>query len=395
MEKIELLAPSGDLNRLKIAILYGADAIYIGGKDFNLRSNAINFTIDEIREACSFAHKYSKKVYLTLNIFFHNEDTENIEEYIKKVVDCKIDAFIVSDPYIISYIKDNYPSVEVHLSTQNSTTNYKAVEYFKKERVDRVVLARELSKDEIKEIIDKTGLDIEVFIHGAMCTCLSGRCALSNYITRRDANRGGCAQVCRFNLQTNEEKDFTMASKDLNMTTHIKDLIEIGVRSLKIEGRMRSPYYIATVISTYRKIIDSYYDNSLTEEKLAEYNERLKVVANRASSTHFFTKEADETDQYFSGRNEFSNQDYLGLIIDYDNANKCLVLKERNYFKVGDKVEIFTPDFKFYNYTVEKIYDENMNSLDVARHPEQILKLPFKESLPQYSMIRMLEKKED
>lgn len=395
MEKIELLAPSGDLNRLKIAILYGADAIYIGGKDFNLRSNAINFTIDEIREACSFAHKYNKKVYLTLNIFFHNEDTENIEEYIKKVVDCKIDAFIVSDPYIISYIKDNYPSVEVHLSTQNSTTNYKAVEYFKKESVDRVVLARELSKDEIKEIIDKTGLDIEVFIHGAMCTCLSGRCALSNYITRRDANRGGCAQVCRFNLQTNEEKDFTMASKDLNMTTHIKDLIEIGVRSLKIEGRMRSPYYIATVISTYRKIIDSYYDNSLTEEKLAEYNERLKVVANRASSTHFFTKEADETDQYFSGRNEFSNQDYLGLIIDYDNANKCLVLKERNYFKVGDKVEIFTPDFKFYNYTVEKIYDENMNSLDVARHPEQILKLPFKESLPQYSMIRMLEKKED
>ena len=393
MEKIELLAPSGDLNRLKIAILYGADAIYIGGKDFNLRSNAINFTIDEIREACTFAHKYNKKVYLTLNIFFHNEDTENIEEYIKEVVGCKIDAFIVSDPYIISYIKENFPSVEVHLSTQNSTTNYKAVEYFKNERVDRVVLARELSKDEIKEIIDKTGIDIEVFIHGAMCTCLSGRCALSNYITKRDANRGGCAQVCRFNLETNEEKDFTMASKDLNMTTYIKDLIEIGVKSLKIEGRMRSPYYIATVISTYRKIIDSYYDNSLTEEKLAEYNERLKVVANRASSTHFFTKEADETDQYFSGRNEFSNQDYLGLIIDYDNTNKCLVLKERNYFKVGDKVEIFTPEFKFYNYTVEKIYDENMNSLEVARHPEQILKLPFKENLPPYSMIRMLERK--
>ncbi len=394
MEKIELLAPSGDLNRLKIAILYGADAIYIGGKDYNLRSNAINFTIDEIREACTFAHKYNKKVYLTLNIFFHNEDTRNIEEYIKKVVDCKIDAFIVSDPYIISYIKDSFPSVEVHLSTQNSTTNYKAVEYFKDERVDRVVLARELSKDEIKEIIDKTGIDIEVFIHGAMCTCLSGRCALSNYITRRDANRGGCAQVCRFNLETDEEKDFTMASKDLNMTTHIKDLIEIGVKSLKIEGRMRSPYYIATVISTYRKIIDSYYDNSLTEEKLAEYNKRLKVVANRASSTHFFTKEADDTDQYFSGRNEFSNQDYLGLIIDYDDDNKCLVLKERNYFKVGDKVEIFTPDFKFYNYTVEKIYDEDMNPLEVARHPEQILKLPFKESLPAYSMIRMLERKE-
>lgn len=392
MEKIELLAPAGDLERLKVAFLYGADAVYIGGKDFNLRSNAINFTLDEIKEACDFAHRLNKKVYLTLNIFFHNEDTENIETYIKNVVECKIDAFIVSDPYIISYIKDNYPSVEVHLSTQNSTTNYKAVEYFKEEKVDRIVLARELSKEEIKEIIEKTKLDIEVFIHGAMCTCLSGRCALSNYVTRRDANRGGCAQVCRFNLETTEKKDFTMASKDLNMTIHIKDLIEIGVKSLKIEGRMRSLYYIATVVSTYRKIIDSYYEKSLTDEKLEEYNKRLKMVSNRTSSTHFFMNEADGNDQYFTGRNEFSNQDYLGLVIDYDKDNKCIILKERNYFELNDKVEIFTPDFKFYEYTVEKIYDENMNELEVARHPEQILKLPFSKEIPKYSMIRMLRK---
>lgn len=392
MEKIELLAPAGDLERLKVAFLYGADAVYIGGKDFNLRSNAINFTLDEIKEACDFAHKLNKKVYLTLNIFFHNEDTENIEAYIKNVVDCKIDAFIVSDPYIISYIKGNYPSVEVHLSTQNSTTNYKAVEYFKEEKVDRVVLARELSKEEIKEIIDKTKLDIEVFIHGAMCTCLSGRCALSNYVTRRDANRGGCAQVCRFSLETPEKKDFTMASKDLNMTIHIKDLIEIGVKSLKIEGRMRSLYYIATVVSTYRKIIDSYYEKSLTVEKIEEYNKRLKMVSNRASSTHFFTKEANKDDQYFTGRNEFSNQDYLGLVIDYDKDNKCIILKERNYFELNDIVEIFTPDFKFYEYTVEKIFDENMNELQVARHPEQVLKLPFSKEIPKYSMIRMLRK---
>ena len=392
MDRIELLSPAGDLERLKVTLSYGADAVYIGGEKYSLRANAINFTLDQIKEGCDFAHKLGKKVYLTLNIVFHNEDMEGVEEYIKQVVDCGIDAFIVSDPFIISHIKSNYPNVEVHLSTQNSTSNYKAVEYFKNEGIDRVVLARELSKNEIAEIIEKTGTDIEVFIHGAMCTCYSGRCALSNYVTNRDANRGGCAQVCRFAFGTDEEKDFTLATKDINMAKHIKDMIDIGVCSLKVEGRMRTLYYLATVIGTYREIIDRIYDNTLTDEVMEVLEYRLSKVANREVSTHFFNKEADYTDQYYTGRQELSNQDYLGLITGYDKENGCVVLVERNYFEPGDEVEFFTPNGDVYKYTISEIFDENMNKLEVARHPEQVLKLKFDVELPNYSMIRLMKK---
>lgn len=392
MTKVELLSPAGDLERLKVTLLYGADAVYIGGQKYSLRANATNFSLEEIKEGCDFAHKLNKKVYLTLNIVFHNEDMSEVEEYIKNVVDAGIDAFIVSDPFIISHIKNNYKNVEVHLSTQNSTSNYKAVEYFKDEGIDRVVLAREVGKKDMKEIIDKTHVDIEVFIHGAMCTCFSGRCALSNYVTNRDANRGGCAQVCRFTFKTDEEKDFTMATKDLNMAEYITDLIDIGVKSLKVEGRMRSLYYLATVIGTYREIIDRYYNKTLTKEIMQELEYRLSRVANREVSTHFFLKEADYDDQYYSGRQELSNQDYLGLITSYDEENNCIVLVERNYFKPGDKTEIFTPEGEIYKYTVDKIYDEDMNELEVARHPEQVLKLKFDHSLPAYSMIRLITK---
>ena len=394
MDRIELLSPAGDLERLKVTLTYGADAVYIGGQKYSLRANATNFSIEEIKEGCDFAHKLNKKVYLTVNIVFHNEDMDGVEEYIKEVVDAGIDAFIVSDPFIISHIKTNYPGVEVHLSTQNSTSNYKSVEYFKDEGIDRVVLARELSKNEIKEIIDKTGVDIEVFIHGAMCTCFSGRCALSNYVTNRDANRGGCAQVCRFAFEADEEKKFTMATKDINMARHIGEMIDIGITSLKVEGRMRSLYYLATVIGTYREIIDSYYDNTLTEEKLELLEYRLSRVANREVSTHYFNKEADETDQYYTGRQEISNQDYLGLITGYDHENKSIILVERNYFKPTDEIEIFTPSMEVYEYTVDEIFDEDMNKLEVARHPEQILKLKFDKELPAYSMLRLKKKGE-
>ena len=392
MKKIELLSPAGDLERLKVTLLYGADAVYFGGEKYNLRANANNFSLAEIKEACDFAHKLGKKVHLTLNIVFHNEDMSGVEEYIKDVVSAGIDAFIVSDPFIISYIKSNFPKVEVHLSTQNSTSNYKAIEYFEHEGIDRVVLARELSKKQIKEIIDKVHCDIEVFIHGAMCTCFSGRCALSNYVTNRDANRGGCAQVCRFAFKVPEDKDFTMATKDLNMARHIKDLMDIGVRSLKVEGRMRSLYYLATVIGTYREIIDRLYDNTLTEDKMKVLEYRLSRVANREVSTHYFTHEADFSDQYYTGRQELSNQDYLGLITGYDKDNKCLIMVERNYFEPNDEVEIFTPNNEIINYKVEEIFDEDMNKLDVARHPEQVLKLKFDRELPIYSMIRLIKK---
>ena len=394
MSKVELLSPAGDLERLKVTLSYGADAVYIGGQKYSLRANATNFSIEEIKEGCDFAHALNKKVYLTLNIVFHNEDMDGVEEYIKEVVDAGIDAFIVSDPFIISHIKNNYPQVEVHLSTQNSTSNYSAVEYFKSEGIDRVVLARELSKTEIAEIIEKTKVDIEVFIHGAMCTCFSGRCALSNYVTNRDANRGGCSQVCRFAFETDEEKKFTMATKDLNMARHIKDMIEIGVKSLKVEGRMRSLYYLATVIGAYRELIDLIYEDKLTEEKLCDLEYRLSRVANREVSTHYFMKEADEKDQYYTGRQEISNQDYLGQVISFDKEEKLIKIYERNYFELGDKLQLFTPSGDKITFTLEKLYDDNKNEIDVARHPDNIyyVYLSTDIEIPEYSMLRLIEK---
>lgn len=394
MDRIELLSPAGDLERLKVTLLYGADAVYIGGERYSLRANATNFNFDEIREGCEFAHKLGKKVYLTSNIVFHNSDMDGIEEYIKNVVDCGIDAFIVSDPFIISHIKSNYPNVEVHLSTQNSTSNYKTVEFFKSEGIDRVVLAREMMLDEIKEVIDRCGIDIEIFIHGAMCTCFSGRCALSNYVTNRDANRGGCAQVCRFTFGNIEEdlKDFTMATKDNNLSRHIGDLIDIGVKSLKVEGRMRSLYYLATVIGTYREIIDNYYNGTLDDDKMDVFEERLARVANRETSTQYLTKQADYTDQYYTGRSEVSNQDYLGQVISYDG--KLVKFYERNYFEVGDYIEIFTPNGDREAFKLKKLYNEEMNPMDVARHPDNIYYLEFDSSfdIPEYSMIKIVSR---
>ncbi len=398
MKKIELLAPAGDLERLKISILYGADAVYIGGQDYSLRANANNFSIEEMKEACDFAHSYQKKVYLTLNIVFHNEDLKGVSDYIDLAVGAGIDAFIISDPSLIPLIKTKYPNVEVHISTQNSTSNSKAVEFFKEEGANRVVLARELTKSQIKKIIDTTKVDMEVFIHGAMCTCFSGRCTLSNYVTNRDANRGGCAQVCRFSFKDKERENvnFTMALKDLNMSNYIKDMIEIGVTSLKVEGRMRSVYYLATVIGAYRKIIDYYLANFDGDDLLEKEKESLAKVANRKTSCHYFPKEDNMSDQfldqYYTGRQEISNQDYLGLIIGYDDKCNRLILKEKNYFSVGDEVELFTPSLNTYSFVVNEIYDENLQLIDAARHPEETLQIPFSKKVEPFSMLRLIKK---
>ena len=390
-KKIELLSPAGDFERLKIALIYGADAVYFGGREYSLRANANNFSIEEIKKACDFAHSLNKLVYLTLNIVFHNEDIEGVHDFIKEVYDAGIDAFIVSDPFIINYIKTNFKDVEVHLSTQASTTNSEAVKFFSKEGVDRIVLSRELSLTEIKEIIAETNIDTEVFIHGAMCTFYSGRCCLSNYLTNRDSNRGGCAQICRFafNLNNDDENKFTMATKDLNLASFIKDMIEAGIRSLKVEGRMRSPYYLATVMSSYRKIIDSYYNDTLTDEIINHEEKILARVANRLTSSHYINREADSSDQYYTGRQELSNQDFLGLILEYNKEDKILTLTQRNYFKPGDNVEIFTPTGNTYQYTIDKIYDEKMNELEVARHPEEIIKLKVPFCVEPLSMMRI------
>ncbi len=384
--KIELLSPAGDLERLKIACLYGADAIYIGGKDYSLRANANNFSIEEIREGCEFAHNLGKKVYLTLNIVFHNEDIDGVYEYIKEVVDAGIDAFIVSDLFIVNYIKKNF-NVEVHLSTQASTTNVESVKFLKNEGIDRVVLAREVGKNDIKKIIDETGIDIECFIHGAMCTFYSGRCVLSNYFTNRDSNRGGCAQVCRFNFLL-DDKPFTMAVKDLNMSHYICDMIEIGVRSLKVEGRMRSPYYLATVLSSYRRIIDNYYNNTLNDEMIEEENKILSRVSNRDNSTHFFNHEADVSDQYYSGHWEVSNQDYLAFVMNYDKEKRLCTISQRNYFSVGDTIEIFMPNGQRIRYVVDKLFNEKMEEVTKANHAEETLYFYITEEILPNSMIR-------
>ena len=382
MKKIELLAPAGSLEKLKVAFHYGADACYIGGRDFSLRANATNFSVDEIKEACDIAHELGKKIYVTVNIVFHNEDVKGLEEYLRSLEEAGVDAIIMSDPWLISFVKEKKINLELHMSTQASTLNYESVNFWKDLGVSRVVLARELHYTEIKDIIDKTGMEIETFVHGAMCSSYSGRCVLSNYFTNRDANRGGCAQVCRYCFDLyddNKEKvesdtEFTMSTKDLSLISMLSKMIEIGIASLKIEGRMRSNYYIATVVSTYREAIDSYYDGTLDEEKLAYYKKILNRVANRDSEEQFFNTFPDVKGQYFLGRQEVSNQDFLGIVLDYDEENKIVTITERNFFKKGDVVEIFGPKTKTFTFTVPDIYNEDGELVDAARHPEEIIR---------------------
>ena len=381
MNKVELLAPAGSMEKLRVALLYGADAVYIGGKNYSLRANAINFKLSEIKDAVMYAHKLKKKVYVTVNIVFHNEDYKDLVNYLKSLELIGVDAIISSDPSIIDIVKNNKINLDIHLSTQMSTANYEAVKFWMNEGVKRVVLARECSREDIKTIIDKTGVEVECFLHGAMCSAYSGRCVLSNYFTNRDANRGGCAQICRWVFDLNDgykdiESDtkFTMCTKDLSMINCLSDMIDIGIKSLKVEGRMRSNYYIATVISTYREAIDLYYKCELTEEKLEYYSKILNRVANRESTDQFFRHESSINDQYFVGRDEYSNQDFLGIVMNYDKETKIVTLTQRNYFKPGDEVEIFGPSIKAFSFTMPEIYNEDGDVIEVANHPKEIIK---------------------
>lgn len=396
-KKVELLAPAGNLEKLKFAFLYGADACYIGGRNYSLRANAKNFSIEEIQEAVKYAHNLNKKVYVTVNIVFHNEDIKGIKEYLIALSEAKVDAIIVSDPLIIDIINDNNINLKVHISTQASTLNYEAVSFWKSQGVERVVLAREMSKNEIKEIIDKTGIEIETFVHGAMCSSYSGRCVLSNYFTKRDANRGGCAQICRWefplydknNNKIESETKFTASSKDLMMLTKVKEMIEIGIVSLKVEGRMRSNYYVATVINTYRNLIDDYYENKLTEEKVEYYQKILDRVANREATVQFWDKLPTVNEQYYLGRNEVSNQDFLGIVKDYDETTSTVTITERNYFQTGDEVEIFGPNIKPFSFKMPDIYNEDGEKVNIGRHPEEILKFKLDKKVYPNDMIRI------
>lgn len=386
---IELLAPAGDLEKLKFALHYGADAVYVGGQNFSLRANAKNFSLQDLEEALLFAHERGKKVYVTVNIVFHDEDTKGLKEYLQKLAEIHVDAVIVSDIAVMKLIKDENIPLEIHVSTQASILNPYAALFYKNLGATRVVLAREASKEDIKEIKLMTNLDLECFIHGAMCTSFSGRCVMSNVITNRDANRGGCAQICRWTFKTDEEPIFSMTSKDLNMISHIESMINRGVNSFKVEGRMRGIYYIATVIHTYRKLIDQIKNKTLDEKEVRYALDILNRSANRDSSPQFYDGLPTEKEQYFLGRQEISNQDFLGLVLDYDEENKMVLLEQRNYFKNGDIVEFFGPETETFTYMVHTIVNENDEKIEVANHPNMLVKLPVDKPLHKWDMMRI------
>lgn len=393
--KPELLAPAGDLERLKIAILYGADAVYLGGPSLGLRANAINFTFEELEEGCRFAHEHNARVHVTVNIVLHNKEILEVKDYLIRLEKIGVDAIIVSDPAIID-LALKYTNLEIHLSTQQSTLNREACLYWYKKGVKRIVMGREASREEIKDIIDNVPIDVECFIHGAMCASYSGRCVLSNFLTARDANRGGCSQICRwdFNLlgdskKLKGDKDFTLCTKDLSMLKYLNEMIDMGITSFKIEGRMRSIYYVATIVDVYRRFIDAYLSGDKTYNNYDYYEQVLRNCANRDAVPQFFNGVNDVTTQYYNGREEVSNQDFLGIILSYDNKTNLALVEERNYFKVGDKVDIFGPNIEPFTFTIFEIFDSDYNKIDVVRHPKQLVYVKIPEIAYPNDMIRI------
>lgn len=384
----ELLAPAGDFEKMKFAYLYGADAIYCGGQNFSLRANAKNFSLEELKEATEYAHSLNKKIYVTVNIVFHDDDLNGLEDYLKYLDSIHIDGIIASDITVIKACQELNLNLSVCLSTQASTLNSRAVRFWQKLGVTRVVLAREASREDLINIA-KTGIEIETFIHGAMCTSFSGKCVLSNYMTNRDSNRGGCAQVCRWEFDTDNGVNLSVMPKDLNMVPFIKEQIDLGVASFKIEGRMRSIYYVSTVLLAYRRMIDAALNGTLTLEKENYYLKVLNRCANRESTPQFFDKLPGENEQYWNGRTEVSNQDFLGLVLDYDESTKMATLEVRNYFESGYETEFFGPNHETFSYIVNTIYDDNNEKINVCNHPKSIVKLPVDARLEKNDMMRL------
>ncbi len=400
IKKPELLAPAGNLEKLKTAIIYGADAVFIGGKEFSLRSAASNFSLEDIKEAVAFANQYGADIHVTCNIILHNDNLTGLKEYLCALDEIGVKAIIVADPYIMTLAKSLNLKLEVHVSTQMSTLNSEAIRFYQEMGMDRVVFGREVAYRDLKLMRERNrNIDMEYFIHGAMCIAYSGRCMLSNYFSRRDANRGGCSQSCRWyydieadgqKLNGEDEIPFSMSSKDMCLVHEIPKLIEIGIDSLKIEGRMKSLHYIATVVSTYRKLIDTYCaDPDHFEDNW--YEAELQKSANRAFCEGFFDQTPDETFQLFNLRDEHPTQEFVLRVLDYDHEKKLAKVEQRNYFKVGDQVEIFSPVRDNLYFKVEKIYNEDMEEVTIANHPMEILYLPLAQEVSENDMGRKVK----
>lgn len=406
MKKVELLAPAGDLEKFKTAIQYGADAVYLAGDKLGLRTASKNLSLDDIKEATKLAHDLDKKVYLTLNVISHNKDLEGVDEYIQSLDEAGVDAFIVSDPGIFQKVKTLAPSKEIHISTQANITNTATVEFWKSLGADRVILARELSLEEIKEIKNevKDSIMIEAFVHGAMCMSYSGRCLLSNFMTGRSANMGDCAHPCRYKyylmeetrpgeyypITEDEKGSYIMNSKDLCMINYIPELVEAGVDSFKIEGRVKSEYYVATVINQYRRAIDDYYED-IEKYKFNRdnniYLEEIMKVSHRDFTTAFFFGDVKEASLTYDNSSYIRLYDFIARVLDYDEDKKLMKLQERNKFSIGDEVEIFGP--KFYDkFTINKIYDDNMNEVDNINTPMKEAYIPYDKKVEYNYMIR-------
>ena len=393
MKKMELLAPAGDLEKLKIAIDYGADAVYFGGEAFGLRAGAGNFTKEEIREGAKYAHERGKKIYMTVNIFAHNEDISLLPDFLRGIADLEIDAFLVSDPGVIAVFREILPDAVLHLSTQANTTNYMTAKFWYDMGISRIVAAREMSFEELREFRREIpeDMEIEAFVHGAMCISYSGRCLMSNFMTVRDANRGACAHPCRWNYSLMEEKrpgeyfpveedqrgTYVFNSKDLCMIGHIPEMVEAGIASAKIEGRMKTIFYAATVVRVYREAIDRYYADPASYRFRPEWLEELSKVSNRHFTTGFFLGRPDESAQNYESSAYIRKYDFIGIVRSYDGETGSALIEQRNHFRVGDEIEIFGPgSASFFTQTVEELFDaESGKPVEVAPHAQQMLRM--------------------
>lgn len=391
-KKVELLAPAGDLEKFKIACIYGADAVYFGGEMFSLRSGAGNLTVDEIKEAVAFAHERGVKAHMTMNIFAHNEDIVPLKEYLVTIKNIPIDAFIVSDPGVATLIREVIPNAELHLSTQANMTNYQTARFW----IDslgfkRIVLARELTIKEIREIRSELPAEIELesFVQGAMCISYSGRCLLSNFMIERDANRGACAHPCRWKyalveeqrpgqyypIEEDERGTYILNSRDLCMIEHIPELVDAGIGSFKIEGRMKSIFYVATIVSAYRKAIDAYYANPAGYKFNPDWMKELKKVSHREFTTGFYFDKPTNKDQNYQTSAYTRDYSFTGLVRSYDEKTGYAIVEQRNKMSIGDEIEVFGPATDFYTQRLTEMYDEEGTPVQSAPHPQQILKI--------------------